>query len=190
MKAYSVVASRYAEALYGLAGEMQQKSAVYDAMQQLAAFFAESDEFRAFLRNPVLHVGKKREIIHNTLHAYLPELVMGFVDKLVAARREALLGEIAAAYQELYLRGEGVLTASVKSARPLYPDIREKLIGIVKSASVATGTKEIRLEESVDESLIGGLVLRVGDLQVDASVSRRLDDLRQVFSSNPYTPKI
>ena len=50
--------------------------------------------------------------------------------------------------------------------------------------------KTIELQESVDPSLIGGLVLRIGDQQVDASVSRRLSDLRRKFSENPYIPEI
>ena len=120
----------------------------------------------------------------------VPALVQLFLDKLVTSRRERLLGEIAEAYEVLHLKHEGILLAEVKSATALSDAQKTEVMAIVKNASFAKGCKEVRLVEKVDPQLIGGLVVRVGDREVDASISRRLADLRQQFSTNLYTPKL
>lgn len=190
MKGYSVVASRYAEALFGLAVEQGEKANVQVAMQGLSKVYDESPEWRAFLRNPVVPIGKKKEVVQAMFAHQVPALVQLFLDKLVSSRREMLLGEIAEAYEVLHLKYEGILVAEVKSASALSDAQKVEVMSIVKNASFAKACKEVRLVEKIEPQLIGGLVVRVGDREVDASIARKLADLRQQFSSNLYTPKI
>ena len=79
------------------------------------------------------------------------------------------------------------MTCVVTSASPLDEDASNKVTAL--AAGKFPG-KSSTLSEKVDRTLIGGVIVRIGDEQYDGSVSRRLNDLRRKFSENPYIPEI
>ena len=101
--------------------------------------------------------------------------------------RESLLAEIAEGVQNVYRQENSILMAEVRSAIPLSDEARAQ---VRKMAEDRHPGKTMLLNETVDPGLIGGVVIRIGDEQIDASVSRRLSDLRRKFSENPYIPEI
>jgi F-type H+-transporting ATPase subunit delta len=106
---------------------------------------------------------------------------------LVRKGREALIPQVAVAFNELYKQHKGIVIAEVTSAVPLDDTARKR---VMELANAKHPGKSIELLEKVDPSLIGGVTIRIGDEQYDGSVSRRLSDLRREFSKNPYIPEI
>jgi F-type H+-transporting ATPase subunit delta len=78
---------------------------------------------------------------------------------------------------------QGIENAEVTTAVPIDESMRNQFVAAVRQM---TGKAQVELKEKIDPDLIGGFVLRVGDKQVDDSVRSRLNDLRMLFSHNPY----
>ncbi len=78
---------------------------------------------------------------------------------------------------------KGIGKASITSTVPIDDELRSELVTIVKKLS---HMKQVELEEKVDKDLIGGFILNVGDLQIDASIKNKLKALKNKFSENPF----
>lgn len=183
----SPVAYRYARSLMQLAQEKGEVEAVREDMQLVASTCAASRPLQLMLDSPVLKPDRKLKVLERVFGGHIGHIADRFMAILVRKGREGQLPEIAEAFQNVYREVHGILVAEVKSAVPLSVEGRAQVQQIAKDRHPG---KTIDLHESVDPSLIGGLVLRIGDEQVDASVSRRLSDLRRKFSENPYIPEI
>jgi F-type H+-transporting ATPase subunit delta len=183
----SPVAYRYARSLMQLARERNEVEAVREDMQLVAATCAASQPLRLMLNSPVVKADRKTRMLGRIFGGRIGHSVERFINILVRKGREGMLPEIAEGFQNAYRAEQGILVAEVRSAVPLDDEAR---VRVKKMAEERFPGKTIELQESVDPALIGGLVLRVGDEQVDASVSRRLRDLRRKFSENPYIPEI
>ncbi len=181
------VAARYAKSLKDLAKERNELEACKADMQLIIQACKESDEFERLLISPVINTDKKLVIFREILSEKVSELTMNFVEIITRKRREGLLASIAEAFMLLYNDFKGIHEATIVSARPLNEDLRKAVLEVLKEAR---NGDEIQLEEKVDESLIGGFVLRMSDKQYDASIRQKLDNLKKEFRSNHYQSKI
>ncbi|MFN3875986.1 MAG: ATP synthase F1 subunit delta [Flavobacteriales bacterium] len=181
------VAYRYARSLMELAQEKGMLAAVHEDMRMVADACAASRDLRVLLKSPVVKSDAKDRILGKVFAGRIGQVTSAFMGILVRKGREALLPHVAAAFDELYKQQRGIVTAHVRSAAPLSDAARAKARALVERHHPG---KTIELEEHVDASLIGGVIIRVGDEQYDGSVSRRLSDLRRKFSENPYIPEI
>jgi F-type H+-transporting ATPase subunit delta len=93
--------------------------------------------------------------------------------------RESILPAVSTEFISLYTDYKGIQKAQITSASALTADQKAKVTAIVKEFS----GKEVELTETIDESLIGGFILRVGDQQVDDSIKRKLNDLKVTLAS-------
>lgn len=183
----SPVAYRYARALMQLAQEKREVEAVREDMLLVANTCEASRPLQLMLASPVLKADTKLRVLERVFGGHIGHLVDRFMAILVRKNREGLLQEIAEGFQNVYRAEQGILIAEVRSAVPMGEEARNQ---VMKIAQEQHPGKTIQLREAVDPSLIGGLVLRIGDEQLDASVSRRLENLRRKFSENPYIPEI
>jgi F-type H+-transporting ATPase subunit delta len=92
------------------------------------------------------------------------------------------LAEIAEEFINQYKENKKILTAVITTANGLDDILRAEVTKIVKGS----GSNEVVLEEKVNKDIIGGFIIRVGDKQVDASILRKLNNLRRSFAENPY----
>ena len=175
----SRAAIRYAKAVLDLAVEKKATSAVETDMRSIVATISDSKELRNMLASPIIKGETKKEALSAVFKAS-GAITMGLIDTLTANKRIALLNEVALKYIILNedLKGEGV--AYVTTAVPLTTALEKK---VLKQVAQLTGN-EVTIENKVDESIIGGFVLRVGDLQYDASISNKLNNLKREFTSS------
>ncbi len=183
----SPVAYRYARSLMQLARERNEVEAVREDMLLVASTCAKSLDLRVMLKSPVIKSDTKDKVLGRVFGGQIGHTTERFITILVRKGREGILPEIAEGFQNVYRKEHDILVAEVMSAVPLTAESRSQ---VKKMAEERHPGKSIVLKESVDASLIGGVVIRIGDDQIDASVSRRLNDLRRKFSENPYIPEI
>jgi F-type H+-transporting ATPase subunit delta len=107
---------------------------------------------------------------------------MSFIQLITKKKRESFLSDIAERFLLLYKESLGIGTAVLTTATSIDEDTRKNVIDFIKKQ----GISQVDLTEKVDESLIGGAILRLGDKQLDASISRQIKDLKQSFNKNLY----
>ena len=172
------VARRYAQALT----EEAQKDGHLDAVDADVALIAdtldESRDLRAALASPIVAQPKKAAVLSRLFEGKVSDLTMRFLNLLIDKQRDGQIPSVVAAYRALRDERTGTVEARVKTAKPLGPDEADRL----KAALEARTGKTVRMHLAVDPSLVGGLVVRVGDVVYDQSVKHQLEMLREQFS--------
>lgn len=180
------IASRYAKSLLQLAIEKGQVDAAYNDMKFVHATIESSRELQLLLTNPVVKPDTKAAIITKIFGGNVQELVSAFMKLLITKGRESLLGEVAGSFVEQVKQYKNITTVEVVSAVALDDTTRAKVVALANK--MANGS--VDLHERVDANLIGGFILRVGDQQVDASVSSEIRDLRRQFEKNLFVAEL
>lgn len=170
----SGLAGRYATALFELARERDVLDATASDLGSLKAMLDESDALRRLVLSPVVaRDDQGRAMAALVERAGIGELTGNFVGLLASNRRLFGLTDMIAAYETLLAAHRGEVTAEVISARPL----SEAQAAAVAAALKSVVGSDVRLTASVDESLLGGLVVKLGSQMVDASVKAKLQSL-------------
>ncbi len=170
----SRIASRYARALYALAGARDTVGPVKADLDQLAAISVQSDEFRMLLVSPVLKGSQKSEIFRTLFSGRVEELTMRFLQLLVDHKREIYLPAICRMFMKFYKADLGVLEAKVESAQVFDAELLESLRTRLEKSTHS----KIDLTTTINEELIGGFRLTVEDQQLDASVLTQLKKIK------------
>lgn len=179
----SRVVTRYIKSLLGLAVEQQSLDQVHRDMLLFAKVCDENRSFTVMLRSPVIRHDMKRQILRKVFKDKAEVLTLAFFDIITRKNREPLLPEIAREFHNAYNVYKGIGKASLVSAFPVDNELRSEIEKIVRKLS---NKSLIELDEKVDQDLIGGFVLTVGDQQIDTSIQNKLKILRLKFAQNPY----
>ena len=180
-----IVARRYARALNEDAAEKNAVKEVDDDIAMIEESMEGSPELRRFFADPMINAEKKGNVINALFEKRVHATTLSFLQLLTRKRRENLFPEIVGAYNKLRNEQLGVVEALVRVALPL-SDAEEKKVkeGIEK----LTG-KKVQLRTEVDAAIMGGIIIRVGDMVYDGSVLHQLDSLKDrlklsTFSAN------
>lgn len=170
----STVALRYAKSLIDLAQEQNLVDTVYQDMLFFKKTAEENRGLMLALKSPVVRHDKKLAILEGVFKSRVSATSYTIFTIITKKNREAIMFSIAEEFVKLYDEKKGIVKAVITSSMPLTAPLRKQFASLVAEA---TG-KTVELEEKVDEKLIGGYVLRVGDRQIDASIRTRLNDLK------------
>ena len=169
------LAGRYAAALYDLADEHRELDVVVEQMDALGRLIDESAPLRRLLGSPLVDVTQARAAARAVLEPQgFGKTVLDFVGVIANNRRLAVLRAIVTAFATLVAQKRGVVVASVSTAHPLSPVQREQL----RARLIESGYGQVNLQETVDPSLLGGLVVRIGARLYDTSLKSRLQRLQ------------
>lgn len=175
----SRAAIRYAKAVLSLATDQKSAEVVNSDMKLITNTIAQSEDLSQMLQSPVVRSSDKKAVltlVFNDANIATTNLI----DTLISNKRLALLNDVALSYTELYDDMRGSQVATVTTAVPLTADLKTKVLAKVKEL---TG-KEAEVENIVDESILGGFILRVGDKQYNASIVNKLNKLKREFTLN------
>ncbi len=179
------IANRYARALYSFAREKYMLENTFNDMLLLEKVCAESKDLTSFLSNPVLDHAKKSSVFKAIFAEKLSPSTFYFLEILLKKRREMVVREIAHEFIQLYRAYHNIKTVYFKTAAPA----TEQNIIQLKELLSRKFSSKIELVTDVNENLIGGFVMKVDDLQYDASVRRNITRLKKEYNVNIYIPK-
>lgn len=177
--AQSRAAIRYAKAVLALANEQSSASKVNDDMKSIANAVVNSKDLSDMLQSPVINLTAKKAALLKVFPD-LNTLSVKLIDTLVDNKRINMLDAVAQKVNVLFDESQGTQIAKVTTAVPLTDELKVKVLAKVKEL---TG-KEAEIQSTVDESILGGFILRVGDIQYNASIANKLDKLKREFTLN------
>jgi F-type H+-transporting ATPase subunit delta len=172
-------AIRYAKAILSLSEEQKSSEAIYNDMQLIATTISDSGELQLVLNSPVVKSDDKKKVLIAIFGTQINEISTKLIDLLIEKKRLADFGNVATQYITLYDELSGKQEAIVTSAIPLTETLSKKVLAKVKEL---TG-KEAILSNIVNPTILGGFILRVGDIQYDASIANKLTVLKRQFSA-------
>ena len=170
----AVVARTYARALFDAAKEDGKLDQIREELDLFVAAIREVPELQALIRNPQLDPSAKAEALAAVLQS-ADEILRNFARLVADKGRAPMLEEIAREYNALVAAEERILNVELTTAYELSDNEADS---IVKQIEEAAG-RRVEAERTVDPELIGGVVLKVGTLEVDSSVRGRLERLRR-----------
>lgn len=173
-------AIRYAKAILDLSKDGGNVAAVLSDMKSVVSTLEANKELRQALQSPVIKGEDKRDVLRQVFEGSSSE-TSGLIDILIDNKRPNLLGDVATSFINLYNKSQGIEAATVTTAVALTPELEAKVLAKVKEL---TGSTDVKLESIIDENILGGFVLRVGDKQYNASIASQLGKLKREFSNS------
>jgi F-type H+-transporting ATPase subunit delta len=179
-------ALRYARAILNLAKDSGLESEVKADMQCISGTISESEDLQTMLKSPIIKAADKKNVLNAIFTDKVNTISLGLFNLLEENKRMVILQPIASQYRIIYDHLKNRDIAKVTTAVPLTKELEDK---ILKKVIELTGNKT-SIENTVDPAIIGGFILRVGDMQYDASISNNFNELRKEFDNSQYIPKI
>lgn len=169
------IARRYTAALFALAKEAGSADATAQELDSFVGALDKEPSAREFYASPVVDRTEKVELLRTSLASRMSELTFNFIVLLVRKRRENLIYTIARQMHEMLDADAGDTVASIATPKALHPDelaeLARRLSHVYKRKIIPQGR--------VDESMLGGVVVQMGDTYVDASVAGKLEEIRR-----------
>ena len=179
-------ALRYAKAILNLAVQTGKDAEVNENMKLIAETIAESNDLDAMLKSPIIKAADKRKVLAALFGDKVNNIVKGLFNLLEENKRMIMLEPIAKQYAIIYDYHKSMQVAKVTTAVPLTKELEVKILAKIEEL---TGNKT-SIESIVNPEILGGFILRVGDVQYDASISNQFNELRREFDNSHYIPKI
>ena len=174
----SGVSGRYATALFDLARDENSIDAVKADLDRFAAMLDESADLKRLVRSPVFAAEAQLKALSAVLEkAEITGVSANFLKVLAANRRLFAVSEVIRAFNALVAKFKGEATADVTVAETL----SDKNLEALKAALKSVTGKDVTLDEKVDPSIIGGLVLKLGSRMVDSSLRTKLNSIKNAM---------
>ncbi|MEO8167664.1 MAG: ATP synthase F1 subunit delta [bacterium] len=171
------VARRYAQALMMTANSPKAIDEIANDLTTIKKILDDSRELRRFISSPIIHQAKKLTVLKELFRTRITPITMSFIELLVEKQREASLLEVIEKFFALRDERYGIVNIDVASAVEISPEqgksLSEKLEQYTK--------KKVRVRFALDKALKGGMVVKIGDTVLDASIKRQLELMREQF---------
>lgn len=168
--------SRYAKSLIDLSTEQNVLEEIRNDMVLIEQVIDQNSELGAILQNPVIPLDKKSSILEGIFGKSVNAITKSYLKLIVSKGRAAILYDTTKAFVRQYNAIKGIVTAEVTSATALTAENKAEIVAVVKKE---IGANEVIIKEKVNEELIGGFILKVGDRQFDASITGSLNKLKK-----------
>ena len=179
----SKIPRRYARALMSLGQEEGQYVEYGQNLQEFSDFCAANDEFFRVVSNQVFALDDRKKIIETVLEkSSFSDMVKNFLRLLLDKDRIGAIKEITDHYSELTDEISNITRAEVVTAVPLKEDAVDRLVQALKALT----SKDVKINVSEDASIMGGLIVKAGDLVLDGSVKTQLEGLRESLKRGEY----
>ena len=176
------LASRYAKSLLSLVLENNSLESTLSDMKLILSVCNQNRDLSQLLKSPVVKTDKKLTILSEIFSNEVTEITMAFISIITNKKREKFLEGIAESFIFLYKIHNNIETVTLTTATAVDNSTKEEIMNYIKK----NGKSEVELTEFVDEDILGGVIIRMGDKQLDASVSRNIKELKKSFNKNLY----
>nr|QCI04424.1 ATP synthase CF1 subunit delta [Antithamnion hubbsii] len=175
------ISSPYAEALLELSLNNDAVNKTSQDLSLIIDMINESVDLKQFLSNPLINADTKKNVINKLFATEVSSFVLKFLLVLIDRRRISLLNIIIDTYFNLVYKTESTVLTEVSSASNLTEVQQNALIDKIK---IMTNSQNVKLITTIDPSLIGGFIIKIGSKVIDASLSGKLKQLAFYLETN------
>lgn len=180
---HTLLATRYARALYNLAREANAIDEIFAQMRVVEDAFDLEQEISEFVHSPVIRpTEKEKAVAEMTAKVKMNDILKNFLLVLARKNRLPIFSDAIAAYQQIADEAHGVTRGTVRSATALAPDERTRIEQLVSKAT----KKQVILTYKEDPSLVGGLVAEVGSYTFDDSLQSHLMRINEQLTRSAH----
>jgi len=176
----SRAAIRYAKAILQEAKASNSQEILFQEMQSVHQTIKGSRDLQLMLKSPIINTADKKASLLKIFEG-TSDTTKSFINVLVDNQRASILNDVTMSYIHQYNEAKGVKVAKVTTAVALSGDLETKVLAKVKEV---TGSSQVTIENSIDPTIIGGFILRVGDLQYNASIANQLSNIKREFNKS------
>lgn len=176
-----LIPQRYAKALYKFALENHNTDKVYDEMKNVIESFQSNSDLEKVMSNPYVATEDKEHLLLKAAGEKPGDDYSRFVKLIIEHKRESFAYLMALAYRDIYRKENNISQADIKTAGKLPEAEMDRLVQLVQKSFPG---RTFEFSYSVDPELIGGFVITVDSVRLDASMSGELQQLRQNLLRN------
>jgi len=170
-----VVAKRYAKSIFNLAHEKGKLENTYEEVNILVEVFKNDQIALDFLTNPVLSFSKKKEVFDNILKSMLKPFTMSILYFIIKQKRASLLMQIFEEYNLLYRKEMKIMYVDLITAKKANDELKNIIVKRLGQE------QNILLNERIDKSVLGGVLIKVNDRQFDSTVKSYINKIKSSF---------
>lgn len=171
-----VIAKRYAKSIFNLAQEQGSLESTYEEVNVLVEVFKNDQVALDFLTNPVLSFSRKKEVFDKILKAILKTFTMSILYFIIKQKRASLLMQILEEYNLLYRKEKKIMYVDLITAKKANDDLKNIIVKRLGQE------QKILLNERVDKSVLGGVLIKVNDRQFDSTVKSYINKIKSSFN--------
>ncbi|MBS6294259.1 MAG: ATP synthase F1 subunit delta [Veillonella sp.] len=170
-----IVADKYSSAMFELAQEQNMLELMEEQLGYVASVMVDQPELRSFLENPIVTEDAKIKLISKIFDSSIDKVALHFIYVMIKRGRYRYIASTIEAFIKKSRVARGILEATVTVAEPITADVEASVQAKLREV---TG-KDVILSVRQDPSIMGGIVIQVGDKRIDGSVARRLEELEK-----------
>jgi F-type H+-transporting ATPase subunit delta len=179
------VAHRYAASLMRLAIEQNKLEEVYRDMQFMGNAVACSRELTTMFRSPVTRAESKISVVDALYAGSEDQITSTFLRLVIKKRREAVIPGMIQSFSQMYRAQKGIVKARLETAVEWSDQLTAEVCDIIAKETES----KVEMSTRINPDLMAGFVIQVEDRRFERSVARSLQEIRQLFSDNPYIKK-
>lgn len=174
-----LVRETYAGAIFDIAGELGKEDDFFKELTELGQIFKENPDFMRILKSPVFSKEEKKRLLSEIFSGKISEYLMNFLKVLVDKNRIGIFQGIIDAYKGILNKKRNIEEVTAVTAIPMSEQMKSDLTNKLKNL---TG-KNIILDNRIDESILGGVLLKIKNEQMDGTIKSRLESIKNDLSS-------
>ena len=174
----NVIADRYAQALFEVGEETQTTSELYQELKQLVDILNENKDLYNFLKSPLIGRDDKKNVMKNIFENQLSKNMNNFLKIVIDKDRMSTIGNIQESYKNLLNDKNNILEGTVITAVAL----NEKEIKDLEKNLSTKYNKNVTLTNVVDETILGGVLVKLGNEEIDGTIRTRLSRMKKQLS--------
>lgn len=173
------LAGKYALAIFEIAEDTSSIPNMYKQLLSVQELFKNNGELSAFIYNPLVPKLSKKEVVQKVFADGLDPMLLNFLLVLIEKDRISLFEAICKAYKSFMNEKENIVDVKVITARQIEPEQENEVVARISKML----NKKVILNKHIDEKIIGGIVIQVGDKLIDGSIVRQLKNIKRSLKS-------
>ncbi len=170
----SKISTRYAKAIYNYALSVNEETVVRIELQEIVKRFVEMPHLKEVMDNPTIASNKKETLLLTIVGEKPSKAYRSAIRLIIDNHREDYVSSIALIYEKIYKAQKGIISAKLKSVTDMADSTKDELKNIISD-----GRQTVDFQIEKVPSIIGGFILEVEDIRLDASVQNQLKEIKK-----------